>query len=148
MELRTILDRTILKRCDNLTRECIRDPDRAAEVAQEVYLYMLETYHPSVNWTEGKVIEVFQSQINAADCRLKRLFDIDQPERLADQTGGVDPDYTDLENLDIISQLPTNLTETAGLLYAGHTVSQTATIQRISTAHVYRRRIAIQEILL
>jgi hypothetical protein len=151
MDIRKILDNPdTLAKCDRLVSDRIRDPDRAQEVAQEVFLCMLEYDEAiEIDWTEEKVIEVFQSQINAVNCRIKRQTDptFDREVKL-DNTPDPEQNHVDLINLDILSRLPDNLVETARLLSTGHTASQTATIQQIDPRHVRRRRIAIQEILL
>lgn len=147
MELRMILgDRAILKRCDQLVSERIPDKDRAEEVAQEIYLDLLER-DDRQDWTEESLLDAFKAKINAINCRMKRLLDKHKAEKLTDDIG-IDPNYTDDEVFDIISRLHTNLRQTACLFYQGLTVPEIATIKRISPRHVYRQKIAIQEALL
>jgi len=138
-------DKSILKACDNLVNKQIKDPDRAQEIAQEIYLYMIEVYKPCVNWTRQKIIDTFSAKINKFNCRLKRLYEHDQQ---LDSETPANIVQTDVENLDLISKLPNNLQQTALLMYQKYTRAEVMTEQRISASMYYRRKLAIQEILL
>ena len=145
MDIRIALsDQSLLAECDKLVSKCISDQDRAAEIAQEIYLELLET-PKRTDWTREKVIEVFSKHINAADCRLRRLYEHDRQHYLEPVAN---TKQSDIENLQLIRNLPDNLQQTAFLMYRGYTRAEVMTEQNISPSMYYRRRIAIQEILL
>jgi DNA-directed RNA polymerase specialized sigma24 family protein len=157
MTIREILsDGGLLEILDNLTRD--------QEVTQECLLTMLEIDHELTNrkgktldnWTEEKVIEVFSKQIDAVKSRMKRQSDRRiAPKRqptsskpVSDHRTEAEQDHADLENLQIIEQLPANLRPVARRLYKGYTRQEIANDLNVDTSTVYRHKIAIQENLL
>jgi hypothetical protein len=149
MDIRTLLREKpdVITACNKLTRQQIKDVDRANEISQEVFLQLLEndSEKPRTDWTRENLLYSFWKGIDPANSRIKRLLYTERPE--TQNAATVEPDL-ELETLDLLDQLPTNLRHTARLLYQEYTPAEIMSRQHISRATLYRRTIAIQESLL
>jgi DNA-directed RNA polymerase specialized sigma24 family protein len=157
MDIRTLLREKpdVITACNKLTDNYTSDRDRAAELSQEVFLRLLEkdSKKPRDDWTAENLLLRFWTQVDPANSRMKRQLKKQLPrerlESLNDHPNAatVEPGL-EIENLEILNQLPTNLRYTARLLYQQYTPAEIMSRQHISRATLYRRTIAIQESLL
>lgn len=138
-----LADRDLLGKLDDLAHD--------QEVTQEILLYLLETDNADPHdWTEETLIQAFSKQIAPVKSRLtrqsdRRIVHRGKPRLLETKT---EQNHGDLENWQIINQLPTNLRPTARRLYKGYTPQEIGNDLKMSPSSVYRYTTAIQECLL